>query len=159
MELTGEARECRATSWADWAQLNTRYLLTSAKSRVRVNLKLYKLVQVPVHSCTQDTGIGDYDTKKKVKKRKKGSFCFTVCLFVQLKQKQTRVSSLVLAVVFLYSRLGEETTKSTSFLGRLPARVVSDAIHTIHAAGTHTHTRTHTSTHGWGVRTNISTLS
>ena len=91
------------------------------------------------------TGYGYRTTtiqKKKVKKRKKGSFCFTVCLFVQLKQKQTRVSSLVLAVVFLYSRLGEETTKSTSFLGRLPARVVSDAIHTIHAAGTHTHTRT-----------------
>ena len=116
--------------------------MTSAKSRVRVNLKLYKLVQVPVHSCTQDTGIGRLRYKKKVKKRKKGSFCFTVCLFVQLKQKQTRVSSLVLAVVFLYSRLGEETTKSTSFLGRLPARVVSDAIHTIHAAGTHTHKHT-----------------
>ena len=50
------------------------YLLTSAKSRVRVNLKLYKLVQVPVHSCTQDTGIGDYDTKKKSKKKKKRVF-------------------------------------------------------------------------------------
>ena len=54
---------------------------------------------------------------KKIK-IKKMVFLLHSLLVCTAQTTQTRVSSLVLAVVFLYSRLGEETTKSTSFPGR-----------------------------------------
>ena len=154
-ELTGEARECRATSWADWAQLNTRYLLTSAKSRVRVNLKLYKLVQVPVHSCTHDTGIGRLRYKKKSKKKKKRVFLLhslLVCT-AQTKADESLISRARCCVPVLSA--GGGNNKVDFFSGPAPGlrtrRVVSDAIHTIQAG--------RCTKEGWGVTTNISTLS
>ena len=104
--------------------------MTSAKSRVRVNLKLYKLVQVPVHSCTQDTGIGRLRYKKKSKKKKKRVFLLhslLVCT-AQTKADESLISRARCCVPVLSA--GGGNNKVDFFSG--PKRE-ADAIHTIHA--------------------------
>ena len=107
-----------------------QYLLTSAKSRVLVNLKLYKLPPVPVQSCTQDIGAqqcNDNDYKKE--KKEKRSFCFTVCFLYSSNNADESLISRARCCVPVLSA-GRGNNKVDFFSG--PKRE-ADAIHTIHA--------------------------
>ena len=102
-----------------------------------VNLKLYKLPPVPVQSCTQDIGAqqcNDNDYKKE--KKEKRSFCFTVCFLYSSNNADESLVSRARCCVPVLSA-GGGNNKVDFFSGPAPGlrtrRVVSDAIHTIHA--------------------------